>query len=141
MNDTPTLFDTAPTLVTDTAWIRNDPVDTEVEAAAVAARGSRGIKGHALALFLEAGEEGLTDDDVSALLDARHPRPDGFMHNPSKIASRRKELEENRFPDGEHGPPLVEPTEIRRPTRRGVAAVVYRITEAGRLAAAMRAAS
>lgn len=131
-----TLFDTAPALLTDTAWTPNDAGETEREAAAVAARGTRSTKRQALHLYGLAGVEGLTDDDVAALLDRHHPRPDGFPHNPSKIASRRKELEENRYPTGEHGPALVEATDEHRRTRRGVSAVVYRITAAGREALA-----
>lgn len=142
MIEEPTLFDTAPTLLSDTAWTPKDAGETEIEAAAVAARGTRGVKQQALRLYGIAGAHGLTDDDVAALLDEHHPRPDGFPHNPSKIASRRKELEENRYPTGEHGPALVEPTDDQRRTRRGVHAVVYRITDAGREAlAALRSAA
>lgn len=128
------LNDTAPTLVADTAWTRNNPHDTERQAAAVAALSTRSTKTRALLLFEAAGDPGLTDDELSAELDRLFPRADGFPHNPSKIASRRKELEENRFPDGEHGPALVEPTGDERPTRRGVNARVFRITVTGRRA-------
>lgn len=128
------LNQTAPTLVTDGAWLRNNPHDTERQAAAVAALSSRSTKARALLLFEAAGDQGLTDDELSAELDRLFPRADGFPHNPSKIASRRKELEENRFPDGEHGPALVEPTGEERPTRRRVNARVFRITPIGRQA-------
>lgn len=126
----------APTLFSDTAWTRNDPHAVEVDAAVAAGRSTRSTKVRALLLFALAGANGLTDDELAVELDDKFPRPDGFPHNPSKIASRRKELEENRYPDGEPGPALVaEVPGLTRPTRRRCEARVFRITPTGRIAA------
>ncbi len=121
---------TAPTLFAGTAWIRNEALPVEFAAAKAAALSTKGVKMAALRCFAEA-DDGLTDDGLAAQMDLAYPRPDGYDHNPSKLASRRKELEENRFPDGEYGPALVETLGDLRLTRRGCNARVFRITEAG----------
>lgn len=121
------------TLKTRTAYKSPTSTKSEEDAAKLTRRSSIPIKRQCLLLLADAGEQGMTDDELSVALDERFPRADGFMHNPSKIASRRKELQENRNKDGEQGKPLV--VEVRgqkRVTRRGVQAQVFRASALGK---------
>lgn len=119
------------TLDYGTAYLRQAPFEVEAAARTVAAFSTATTRRQALACFAIAGNAGLNDDELSAVLDQRFPRDDGFTHNPSKIASRRKELMENAKDGVPVGPPLVEALDQERPTRRRCNGIVHRITEAG----------
>lgn len=105
------------------AYLRHNPRSTEVAAADLSAVGNSKRRKDVLLVIWQAGAQGVTDDEVSIVLDDPDvPAP--------RVASRRKELVEGgwvevRVEDGR---------EVERKTRTGAPAKVWVLTEAGRAA-------